>query len=318
MIARTLIIPVYRNAETVPRLLKALESINGSLNGELEVIFVVDGSPDDSGKLLLEAAPNCSFPSKVAFHSRNFGSFTAIRTGMELADGEHMAVMAADLQEPPELIVEFFRVLGQGDADVVFARREGRGDPLVSRLLSATFWSAYRRFVLPDMPPGGIDVFACCRNVRDAVLEIEEPNSSLIAQLFWVGFRRAFVPYARRPRLEGKSAWAVSRRFRYMMDSIFSFSDLPIMVVLWLGVLGCTVSILLGAVTLAARLGGYIEEAGYTSIILLIVFLGSLMLVVQGILGCYLWRATENSKRRPLRIISRVVKLEGGPGGQAA
>ncbi|HEX6121186.1 MAG TPA: glycosyltransferase family 2 protein [Dongiaceae bacterium] len=311
MIARSLVIPVYRNAENVPRLLETLETLNQSLGGSLEVVFVVDGSPDESGRLLLDHAPNCSFRSKVAFHSRNFGSFTAIRTGLELADGEHIAVMAADLQEPSELILEFFRVLEIGSTDVVFAKREGRSDPLVSRLLSAMFWSAYRRFVLPDMPPGGIDVFACCRNVRDAVLEIEEPNSSLIAQLFWVGFRRAFVPYVRRPRLEGKSAWAVSRRFRYMMDSIFSFSDLPILVVLWLGVFGCMVSLLLGTVTLVARLGGYIEEAGYTSIILLIVFLGSLMLVVQGILGCYLWRATENSKRRPLRIISRVVTLEG-------
>jgi len=102
-----------------------------------------------------------------------------------------------------------------------------------------------------------------------------------------------------------------------MMDSIFSFSDLPILVVLWLGVLGCTVSFLLGTVTLVARLSGYIEEAGYTSIILLIVFLGSILLVVQGILGCYLWRATENSKRRPLRIISRVVTLEGKPDRRA-
>ncbi|WP_119302412.1 glycosyltransferase family 2 protein [Dongia deserti] len=311
MTARSLIIPIYRNAESVPRLLEALEGISAALNGELEVVFVVDGSPDESGALLLERAPKCSFPSKVAFHSRNFGSFTAIRTGMELAQGEHLAVMAADLQEPPELMVEFFRVLAAGRAEVVFAKREGRGDPLLSRLLSAVFWRMYRRFILPDMPAGGIDVFACCRKVRDAVLEIEEPNSSLIAQLFWVGFRREFIPYMRRPRLEGKSAWALSRRFRYMMDSIFSFSDLPIMVVLWLGVIGCTISSVLGLITLGARLAGYIQEAGYTSIILLIAFLGSLILAVQGILGCYLWRATENSKRRPLRIISRVVHLQG-------
>jgi hypothetical protein len=157
------------------------------------------------------------------------------------------------------------------------------------------------------MPKGGVDIFACNSMVKDAVLEIEEPNSSLIAQLFWVGFRRDFVVYDRQARKIGKSAWNLSRRFRYMMDSIFSFTDLPIMLALWLGLMGCLVSVALGAVTIVAKLSGYIEEAGYTSLFILIAFFGSLILLVQGILGCYIWRTSENSKRRPLRIISHVV-----------
>ena len=305
--SRSLVIPVYRNAENIPRLIEALEAVSNALDNDLEVIFVVDGSPDRSGALLMELLPKCSFPGKIVFHSRNFGAFTAIRTGMELAGGDYLAVMAADLQEPPELIIAFFRILAAGHADIVFGKREGRKDPLLSRLLSKGFWTAYRRFVIPDMPPGGVDVFGCNRKVRDLVMSIEEPNSSLVAQLFWVGFRRDFVPYVRRERREGRSAWNFSRRFRYMMDSIFSFSDLPIMLVLWIGVFGCTISFVLGLVTLVARLGGYIQEAGYTSLILLIVFLGSLNLMVQGILGCYVWRTAENTKRRPLRIISHVV-----------
>ena len=160
------------------------------------------------------------------------------------------------------------------------------------------------------MPEGGVDIFACNRAVIQAVLSIEEPNSSLIAQLFWVGYRRAFVPYKRQARQIGKSSWSLAARFRYMMDSIFSYSDLPIMLALWLGLVGCGISLLMALITLFAKINGNIEEAGYTSLIIMISFFGSLILLVQGILGCYVWRTSENAKRRPLRIISHVVVNE--------
>src|SRR5690606_14324853 len=155
-------------------------------------------------------------------------------------------------------------------------------DPLITKLLSNLFWSIYRKVVIPDMPKGGVDVFACTRSVRDAVLSIEEPNSSLVAQLFWVGFRRAFVGYARLPRIHGKSAWNLSRRLRYMMDSVLSFSDFPVMLVLWFGAIGTALSFALGAATLIAKLTGHIDQAGYATQILLTLFLGSLILMVQG------------------------------------
>jgi glycosyltransferase involved in cell wall biosynthesis len=312
MTTRSLVIPVYRNAENIPRLSTALAELNARLGGDLEVVFVVDGSPDSSGQLLIELAPKAAFACKVVFHSRNFGSFAAIRTGMEIASGEHVAAMAADLQEPPELILQFFEILGSGRADVVFGKREGRSESLPTRLLSNSFWRAYRTFVLPDIPKGGVDVFACNRAVLNAVLAIEEPNSSLVAQLFWVGFRREFVSYVRQPRLHGLSAWSFSRRMRYMMDSVLSFSDLPIMLVLWLGAIGCSVSLIFGIVTFIARVTGYVDQAGYATQILLTLFLGSLILTVQGILGLYIWRTAENTKRRPLRIISHIVSGGGG------
>lgn len=311
MTSRSLVVPVYRNAENIPSLVKALGELHAALHGDLEVVFVIDGSPDNSGQLLADQVPTFPFRCKIVFHSRNFGSFAAIRTGMEVASGEHIAAMAADLQEPPELVLEFFAILASGRADVVFGKREGRSDTAVTRFLSNTFWRVYRTFVLPDIPKGGVDVFACNRAVRDAVLSIEEPNSSLVVQLFWVGFRREFVPYVRRPRLHGKSAWNLSRKVRYMMDSILSFSDLPIMIVLWVGIAGCIVSLLVGAGTLFARLAGYIDQAGYTTIVLLVLFIGSLMLMVQGMLGLYIWRTAENTKRRPLRIISNIVSGDG-------
>jgi len=310
-IRRSLVIPVYRNAENIPELTTAIADLGKRIGPGLDIVFVIDGSPDNSAELLLTASKQLPCPSIIAFHSRNFGSFTAIRTGMELAQGDQIAVMAADLQEPPELITEFFVILSKGTADVVFGQRVGRDDPPLRRLGSAVFWWTYRKFVLHDMPKGGVDIFACNRQVREAVLSIAEPNSSLMAQLFWVGFRRSFVPYSRRRRRHGQSAWGLSRRFRYMMDSIFSYSDAPILVVLWFGILGCVVSLVLGVITVIARLSGYMIPPGYATLLLVGLFYGSAILAVQGVMGCYLWRAFENTKRRPLRIISHVISEEG-------
>lgn len=307
----SLIIPVYKNAANIPSLAKALDNLNFALHEDLEVIFVVDGSPDDSGRLLLDLAPTTSYSCKVAFHSRNFGSFAAIRTGMEIASGSYFAAMAADLQEPPELIVKFFEILSSDSADVVFGERRNRDDPYLTRILSSLFWNVYRRLVLPDIPKGGVDVFACNRAVRDAVLSIVEPNSSLVIQLFWVGFRRKFVPYSRLMREHGVSAWSFSRRLRYMMDSILSFSDFPILLVLWVGFLGCLLSVTLGIITFVASISGYIEQPGYATQLLLTLLLGSMVLTVQGILGLYIWRTAENTKKRPLSIVSHIVSGDG-------
>lgn len=308
MTSRSIVFPIYRNEENISSLVEAVSNFHDKYAGDIDFVFVVDGSPDESGVRLMTALKHSEYNYQIVFHSRNFGAFTAIRTGMEYAKGDYVSAMAADLQEPPDLIVEFFSRLENDVCDVVFGKRVGRDDPAVSRFLSRIFWGIYRRFVLQGMPSGGVDVFGCNRAVAQVILSINEPNSSLIAQLFWVGFRRDFVPYSRRARQHGKSAWNFRRRLRYMMDSIFSFSDLPIILTLWTGIIGCALSLLLGIFTVVARLAGYIEISGYTSIVLLIIAFGSASLAVQGILGCYLWRAVENTKSRPLRIISRIVE----------
>lgn len=304
---RSLVIPVYRNEENIPSLVMALEDLNRQSSSPIEVVFVIDGSPDRSGEFLVAARPGFSFPSRIIFHSRNFGSFTAIRTGMEHASGQSIAVMAADLQEPPELILEFFRILEADEADIAFGTRTSRHDAWLRDAMSATFWWLYRKMVIADVPRGGVDIFACNRTALEPVLEFGEPNSSLIAQLFWIGFRRRFVPYERREREHGSSAWSFSRRLRYMMDSIFSFSDLPILFVLWFGIAGCLLSLTFGLVVAAARVFGAIQEPGYAGLAVLVAFSASATLAVQGIIGSYLWRTFENTKRRPLRIVSRVV-----------
>jgi glycosyltransferase involved in cell wall biosynthesis len=313
-ITKSLVIPVYRNEANLPDLLAALTDLSKRVGEGFETVFVVDGSPDACHRLLSERLPDLPFASQLIALSRNFGAFPAIRCGLENARGRVFAVLAADLQEPPELVETFFQVLEADEADVVFGRRTGRADGWLARTLSNLFWGLYRRLVIPDIPPGGVDVFGCNDAVRQAVLRIEETNSSLVTQLFWVGFRRHFVPYRRRERAHGKSAWTFRRKFQYMLDSVFSFSDLPIMALLWLGLLGCAGSLALGAVVFGAWLLGLIPVPGYAPIMLAVLFTGSLLLLTQGLIGCYIWRIAENSRRRPQAVVAR--RAQFGPGAE--
>jgi len=302
----TLVIPVYRNEGNLADLLVAVAGLNVQLENTLEVVFVVDGSPDRCYEILRDQLPSQPFRSKLVLLSRNFGSFMAIRTGLQHGCGERFAVMAADLQEPPELVLEMNRVLECQDIDVVVGVRESRQDPWPSRMASKIFWGLYRRYVIPEIPPGGVDMFACNKAFRDTLLTLEERHSSLISQIFWLGYRREIVTYSRQERIHGKSAWTFRKKVNYLMDSIFSFTDLPIRLVTRVGAFGSGLAALFGIFTLIAKLNGVIEVPGYAMIMLTLTFLGCLNLLGLGIVGSYAWRTYENTKNRPLAIPMRV------------
>ncbi len=301
----SLVVPVYRNEQTIPDLLAALARVDGELGGALEVVFVVDGSPDRSLAALVAALPAQRFRAKVLEMSRNFGAFAAIRAGLIEACGPYFAVMAADLQEPPELAVEFFRRLEADACDVVYGVREGRDDPLSARAMASVFWAAYRRLVQPEMPKGGIDVFGCNSRARDELVALNEAHSSLVGQLVWIGMRRAEVAYRRQARRHGKSGWTLGKKLAYMLDSCLAFSDLPIRLLFAVGCLALGVAIVYGAVVLVARLTGLIAEPGYAATVLLIAGFGALNALGLSVVGAYAWRAFENTKGRPLAIVAR-------------
>lgn len=300
----SIIIPVYKNEASISRLLQTLEEININLENQLEAVFVVDGSPDQSYALLKKGISELSFPAQLLAHSRNFGSFPAIRSGLMAARGDFFGVMAADLQEPPELLVEFFKALAADECDVAIGTRIGRNDPFFSRLTSGLFWGIYRRLVMPEMPEGGVDVFGCNRLFREQLLKLEESRSSLIALIFWLGFRRKIVGYERQLRQEGQSAWTFRKKLDYMMDSIFAFTDYPIRLLMRIGSIGSVLLILLGIVVLFAKLSGTIDVPGYAATMLVILFLGALNLFGLGLVGTYAWRAYENTKQRPLAVVA--------------
>jgi len=305
----SLIVPVYNNSESIAALIEAVESIARSVEGALEAIFVVDGSPDDSRDRLVASLEHGPISARVVEHSRNFGAFSAIRTGMALARGRFLAVMAADLQEPPELVVEFFGRLAGGEVDVLAGERRSRDDR--GDAASKLYWRLYRRFVLGGIPPDGVDVFACTAPVRDVICSLEDVHTSLVAQLFWVGFRRELVPYDRRPR-PGASGWTLRRKFRYLSDSVFAFTDLPVRILWLVGIAGITVGLVVGTIVLVARATGAITVPGYAATVLILLLFLSLNSLGLGIIGSYVWRAYETAKGRPGAIISNVTEMPAG------
>jgi len=306
----SLIIPVYCNEGSIVDLLKAVADLHQKLEEELEAIFIVDGSPDRCYELLRDALPDQPFPSKLALLSRNFGSFAAIRAGLQLSNSERYAVMAADLQEPPELILEMDKVLRSGSYDVVVGTREGRNDPRLSRISAQIFWWLYQKYVMPDVPSGGVDIFGCNRAFRDTLLQLDERHSSLISQIFWLGFRRKFISYVRQERQHGKSAWTVRKKINYLMDSVFAFTDLPIRLLIRVGGGAAVIAGLLGLVVVGGKLTGLISVPGYAMTMLTITFLGAVNLFGLGIVGSYAWRAYENTKARPIAIPMNIHHFE--------
>jgi hypothetical protein len=184
--------------------------------GLTEFNFMVDGSPDTYALLRDRYQPLVS----TACPAHEFGSLAAIRTGLLAGRGAYFGVTAADLQEPPELLVDFLGPLAANAADIVVGRREGREDPAATRISANLFWRFYRIFVNPEIPPGGVDIFGCSRQVRDELVRLEESHSSLVGLLFWVGFRRHETPYLRRARAYGRSSWTFRKKFTYLLDSV--------------------------------------------------------------------------------------------------
>lgn len=299
----TLVVPVYRNEGSIGDLVATVSQLSRLAGGRFEAVFVVDGSPDRSYSLLRSALPGAGFASQLITLSRNFGSFAAIRLGLSRARGHYIAVMAADLQEPPELISRFLDVLQGGERDVAFGVREARHDALSSKLASRLFWALYRRLVMRDIPSGGVDIFAMTAEFRDRLLNLGESNTSLLAQLFWLGGRRDFVPYVRRKRQHGRSAWTVGKKLRYLSDSVFSFTDLPVRMLLGLGVLTLLVAVVMAAVVLLAKAFGVVAVPGYAGTMLTILFFGAFNALGLGVVGEYAWRTYENTKARPLVLV---------------
>ena len=295
----SVVVPVYGNRATLPAVLARLSSVAEQLDGTLEAVFVVDGSPDDSATVLAEIVPLQGLSVQVLEHSRNFGSFAAIRTGLAAARGDFIGVMAADLQEPPEVMLGFFAELESGDFDVAVGRRASRVDPGRSALMSNLFWGLYRRAINPDIPPGGVDVFACTRDVAQRLVLLDESHTSLVALLYWVGFRRVEVPYDRVARAEGTSGWTLRKKVTYLSDSVFAFTRIPIHALTALGVIGTLVTTMVALVVLVSWLTGRIDSPGYTPLMLTMLLSTFLLLTGMGVLGSYVWRTYENTKRRP-------------------
>jgi glycosyltransferase involved in cell wall biosynthesis len=295
----SIVVPVYKNEGSIEHLLNRISEISGAVTGSVEAVFVVDGSPDKSLDALRSSLPRGGFDARVLLLSRNFGAFSAIRAGLREARGEATVVMAADLQEPTSLILDMLGIVQRDEADVAVGVRQSRKDGVVSRTLSAVFWKVFNRVSSLELPRGGVDIFALSRSARETLNSFEESSTSLIGLIYWMGFRRQEVPYHRVERQVGKSSWSLQKRINYAKDSITAFSEFPLSVFLWSGVIGAVVSLAFAFIGAFQYIftSDHQSQREITAIGLL--FVASYLMAGLGIIGTYLWRLAENVRNRP-------------------
>jgi len=307
MVDISVVVPVFHNEESLPDLTAALE--RAAPGPEFEYVFVDDGSEDGSWRVLEEYAAR-EPRARLVKLSRNFGSFTACVAGLAHARGRAAVLISADLQDPPELIPAMVALWRAGH-EVVLAVRAERAEGFVQRLVASLYYRAMRRWALPDMPVGGFDFVLIDRKVVDTVVAVKEKNTTLMGLILWTGFRRATIPYARRAREKGRSMWTLRKRLKYFIDSFVSFSYFPIRLVQLLGVLFAVAGFTHAVVVTVLRLTNNIPIQGWTALMVVILVMGGVQLVTLGVLGEYLWRALDETKRRPLFIVDRVVEGTG-------
>jgi polyisoprenyl-phosphate glycosyltransferase len=306
----TVVVPVYWNQATLAALLERLRTVADELlPDELEALFVDDGSGDDSYELLRAAAERDERVQVVRL-SRNFGSNAAILAGLTFARGDAIVVIAADLQDPPELIPRLVREWQDG-AEVVVAARRSRDDPFFSRMLSGVFNRLFRRFVFRDFPEGGFDFLLVSRRVARVLANMAERNSYIFGQAMWVGFERRVVEYDRAAREEGRSRWTLGKKAKYFVDAFTAFSYVPIRAASLLGFVLALAGFLYAAILIVLRATGAISNApGFAALAVLILVAAGTQLIVIGIIGEYLWRVLEESRRRPAFIVDTAVNVD--------
>jgi dolichol-phosphate mannosyltransferase len=301
----SVVVPVYGNADDLRALhvrLSAAVAAAGDI--ESEFVFVDDGSADGSFAVLAALSAEDS-RVRVLGLSRNFGSNAALLAGLAQSRGDAVMTLAADLQDPPELISPLVAAWREG-AQVVLAVRRKRDDPLPSRLLAGLFNRLFRALVFPHFPKGGFDLVLLDRAVVDTILAMPEKNSYLFGQVLWVGFRRATVDYDRAARRSGRSAWTLWRKVKYFIDAFTAFSYLPVRAASLLGLLLAGLGFAYAAVVVVLRLRGDIgEPRGFSALLVVILVTAGVQLIVAGLTGEYLWRVLEEVRPRPPYVVAR-------------
>lgn len=298
------VVPVYFNEQSLPLLLQRLDAVAAQHPAdEFEFIFVDDGSGDNSYAVMQDLARQDARVRALRL-SRNFGSNAAILAGLSRARGDCAAFIAADLQDPPESLPAMIGAW-KNDAQVVLAvRRNRRGDPMLTRVFAALFNRLFQSLVFSDMSPHGIGFFLIDRKVIDVLIRCDEKNSHIMALILWTGFRRAVVEYDRAERAYGKSRWTLSKKIKYFIDAFAAFSYLPLRVSSVLGFALSLAGMVYALIVLAERLTGNIPVQGFAALMIVVLLTSGVQLLILGILGEYLWRNLDATRKRPPFIIA--------------
>ncbi len=302
----SIIVPVYFNEENLPLFYPQLKKfIDESNKFDYEIVFVDDGSGDNSYAELLKLR-SLDERIKVIKLSRNFGSHTAILAGLSHCTGDCATMISADLQDPPEIIVQMFEKWLEGSR-VVLAVRADREESLIQKAFSNTYYKLMKKFALKEMPEGGFDCFLIDRKVINILEQLEEKNTSIMGQILWCGFNPAQIHYVRRKREVGKSRWTLSKKMKLFIDSFMAFSYFPIRFISTLGSIIAGAGFLYGLAIIADRLINGAVIQGWTSLMVMMLFLFGINMLMLGVLGEYLWRNFDETRKRPTFIIDEKV-----------
>ena len=298
----SLVIPVYFNEENLRPLYRDIEEkLYCHEEIDWELVLVDDGSKDKSYEVIKELARRDS-RIKAVHLSRNFGSHSAILCGLAECTGDCAVVKAADLQEPTEMVLDMVESWKAGN-NVVLALRADREEGKGQTFFANFYYWMVRKTALPSMPAGGFDVYLVDRKVIQVLTSLDEVNSALTGQILWSGFKTGHVYYTRKAREIGKSRWTMKKKIRLVLDTLFSFSNLPITAVLMVGFGSLVVAVIWTIVVIIARLSGAIVVDGFTTMLIAQLMSFGITMLTLGILGEYLWRTFDASRRRPPYIV---------------
>ena len=304
----SVIVFFLNEARNLPQLKERLLSVLAELDVEPECILVDDHSSDASSQIA--KAWMVEQPQSTYIRlSRNCGSHAAIAAGLKHCTGDCAVIMAADLQDPPEVIPELLACWRKGN-DVVWACRSQRiGESLATRAAASVYYKIMRSIVLPEMSATGADFLLVGRKVIDACNATSEKHTSLLAMILWMGFRQTSIEYVKQARHLGKSKWTLSRKLKLLIDSVVSFSYAPIRVMSLFGLLMAAAGFVYAIVVVVGRLTGLITPGtGFAALITVLLVGQGMIMMMLGILGEYLWRTFDEARGRPRYIVEECVR----------
>jgi polyisoprenyl-phosphate glycosyltransferase len=301
----SVVIPVFNEEDVLPELQRRLDAALGGVDGGYEIVYVDDGSHDSSAAMIEELSRERDHVVLVRL-SRNFGMEIAMSAGLDHARGAFVALCHADLQDPPELIPDMLACARDG-ADVVYARRIGRDESLMKRILSTAFYAFMRRLARTPYQGQAGDFRLMSRRVVDTVRTMPERRRFLRGMVAWVGYEQVPIEYRRAGRHAGRGA-SYPALLRLAFEALTSFSDVPLQLASYLGSLFALAGAVTGVVLLALAVVGSVSASTGLWILVSVLFLGGVQLISAGVIGRYLARVHEQVLARPLYLVSEVVR----------
>jgi len=304
----SIVSPVYKAENIVNELVRQIHENVSTITNNYEILLVNDASPDNSWA---EIVKECKKDSRVkGFNlSRNFGQQYAITAGLSYAKGDWVVIMDCDLQDRPDEIPNLYRKAQEG-YDSVFAQRTNRKDPFFKRLFSKIFYMFFSYLTDTKQDPTVANFGIFNRKVINAILSMKDYIRYFPSMVQWVGFNKYYLQVKHDERYEGKTSYNFKKLLILALNTIIAFSDKPLRIIIVSGFLLFLISLLIGIVLLFRYLFGYINVAGYTSIILSLMFLSGIIILVLGIVGLYVGKTFENVKNRPTYIIKDIIEKE--------